>query len=129
MSLLSCWQLVSCPAPDRGQGCTCARVLRRQIRAAGVVLWQPAAEQLQPHQGGQLTALPRPVQHSAYGAGSTLSVHTSAISTLAPSMVPMMRQPFIWNFMLEVPEASVPAVEMCWDSSAAGMMVSARLTL
>jgi hypothetical protein len=34
-------------------------------------------------------------------------------------MVPMMRQPFIWNFMLEVPEASVPAVEMCWDSSEA----------
>jgi hypothetical protein len=54
---------------------------------------------------------------------------SSAISTLAPSMVPMMRQPFIWNFMLEVPEASVPAVEMCCDSSLAGMMVSARVTL
>jgi hypothetical protein len=48
---------------------------------------------------------------------------------LAPSMVPMMRQPFIWNFMLEVPEASVPAVEMCWDSSLAGIMVSAMVTL
>jgi len=35
----------------------------------------------------------------------------------APSMVPMMRQPFIWNFMLEVPLASVPAVLMCCDSS------------
>ena len=37
--------------------------------------------------------------------------------------------PFIWNFMLEVPEASVPPVEMCCDSSAAGMMVSAAVTL
>ena len=36
----------------------------------------------------------------------------------------MMRQPFIWNFMLEVPEAPVPAVEMCWESSEAGMRVS-----
>ncbi len=42
---------------------------------------------------------------------------SSAISTLAPSMVPMMRLPFIMNFMLPVPEASVPAVEICWDSS------------
>ena len=41
----------------------------------------------------------------------------------------MMRHPFIWNFMLDVPEASVPAVEMCWESSEAGMSVSARETL
>ena len=53
----------------------------------------------------------------------------SRISTLAPSSVPMIRQPFIWNFMLDVPEASVPAVEMCCDSSEAGMSVSARDTL
>jgi len=26
------------------------------------------------------------------------------------------------NFMFEVPEASVPAVEICWDSSAAGII-------
>jgi len=46
---------------------------------------------------------------------------SSAISMLAPSMVPMMRQPFIWNFMLLVPLASVPAVLMCWlRSEAAG---------
>ena len=32
-------------------------------------------------------------------------------------MVPMMRLPFIMNFMFPVPEASVPAVEICWDSS------------
>ena len=32
-------------------------------------------------------------------------------------MVPMMRLPFIINFILPVPEASVPAVEICWDSS------------
>jgi hypothetical protein len=44
---------------------------------------------------------------------------SSAISTFAPSMVQMMRHPFIWNFMLPVPLASVPAVEMCWDSSEA----------
>jgi hypothetical protein len=44
---------------------------------------------------------------------------SSAISMLAPSMVPMMRQPFIWNFMLLVPLASVPAVLMCCDSSEA----------
>jgi len=37
---------------------------------------------------------------------------------LAPSQVPKIRLPFIANFMLEVPEASVPAVLMCWDSSA-----------
>ena len=28
-----------------------------------------------------------------------------------------------WNFMLEVPDASVPPVLMCWDSSAAGIRV------
>lgn len=33
------------------------------------------------------------------------------------------------NFMLPVPDASVPAVEICPDSSAAGMTRSARLTL
>lgn len=46
---------------------------------------------------------------------------SSAISTLAPSMVPMVRAPFNINFMLPVPEASVPAVEICSDRSAAGM--------
>ncbi len=38
---------------------------------------------------------------------------SSKISTLAPSIVPIMRPPFITNFMLLVPDASVPAVEMC----------------
>lgn len=33
------------------------------------------------------------------------------------------------TFMLLVPEASVPAVEMCWEMSEAGMMSSARETL
>ena len=45
---------------------------------------------------------------------------SSAISTFAPSMVPMMREPFIANFMLPVPEASVPAVLMCWLTSEPG---------
>ena len=63
-------------------------------------------------------------------AGSLLSAaSSSAISTLAPSMVPMMRQPFMANFMLLVPLASVPAVLMCWLSSEAGTMTSARETL
>lgn len=46
---------------------------------------------------------------------------SSAISTLAPSIVPMVRAPFTMNFMLPVPEASVPAVEICWERSAAGI--------
>ena len=33
------------------------------------------------------------------------------------------------NFMLPVPEASVPAVEICSDKSAAGMIFSASDTL
>jgi hypothetical protein len=49
--------------------------------------------------------------------------HSSAISTLAPSMVPIIKQPFITNFMFDVPEASVPAVEICCESSEAGMMI------
>jgi hypothetical protein len=48
---------------------------------------------------------------------------SSAISTLAPSIVPIIRDPFITNFMLEVPDASVPAVEICYDKSAPGMMI------
>jgi hypothetical protein len=54
---------------------------------------------------------------------------SSAISTLAPSMVPMISEPFMQNFMLEVPLASVPAVEMCCDSSLAGMRYSAGARL
>lgn len=42
---------------------------------------------------------------------------SSAISTFAPSNVPMMSDPFIANFMFDVPDASVPAVLMCWESS------------
>jgi hypothetical protein len=38
---------------------------------------------------------------------------SSAISTFAPSIVPIIRHPFIINFIFEVPDASVPAVEMC----------------
>ncbi|MNY63592.1 hypothetical protein D3C86_2005720 [compost metagenome] len=53
----------------------------------------------------------------------------SLISTLAPSMVPIVSAPLRPNFMLLVPEASKPAVEICSDKSAAGMMLSARLTL
>ncbi len=41
----------------------------------------------------------------------------------------MVRAPFMANFMLPVPEASLPAVEICSDSSAAGKMGWQFLTL
>lgn len=41
----------------------------------------------------------------------------------------MIRPPFRQNFMLLVPDASVPAVEMCSLISLAGQMISALLTL
>ncbi len=53
---------------------------------------------------------------------------SSAISMLAPSSVPMVSAPFRANFMLPVPEASVPAVEICSDRSAAGKILSASDT-
>jgi hypothetical protein len=71
---------------------------------------------------------------------------SSAISILAPSTthilapisqkqitnniptVPKSRPPLRQNFILEVPEASVPAVEMCWLISEAGMRTSASET-
>ena len=39
---------------------------------------------------------------------------------LAPSSVPMVRAPFMENFMLPVPDASLPAVEICSERSAEG---------
>ena len=49
---------------------------------------------------------------------------------LAPSRVPTMwSPPFITNFMFPVPEASMPAVEMCCEMSDAGMISSANDTL
>ena len=53
----------------------------------------------------------------------------SRISTLAPSSVPTVRAPLSAIFMLPVPEASMPAVEICSDRSAAGMIISANETL
>ncbi len=41
----------------------------------------------------------------------------------------MVSAPLSAIFMLPVPEASMPAVEICSDRSAAGMMTSAELTL
>jgi len=38
----------------------------------------------------------------------------------APSSVPMVSAPFMQNFMLPVPDASLPAVDICSDKSAAG---------
>lgn len=42
--------------------------------------------------------------------------------------VPSSKPPFKQNFMLDVPEASVPAVEICWLISEAGINTSARET-
>ena len=41
----------------------------------------------------------------------------------------MVRAPFIMNFMLPVPDASMPAVEICSLTSDAGMTRSATVTL
>ena len=46
---------------------------------------------------------------------------SSRISMLAPSRVPIVRAPFAMNFILPVPEASLPAVEICSDRSVPGM--------
>ena len=46
----------------------------------------------------------------------------------APSTVPTSRPPLRQNFMFDVPDASVPAVEMCWLMSEAGMSTSASET-
>ncbi|KAJ6647790.1 hypothetical protein Bhyg_03013 [Pseudolycoriella hygida] len=53
---------------------------------------------------------------------------SSAISTLAPSIVPIVSAPFNINFILPVPDASVPAVDICSDKSAAGIIFSAKIT-
>ncbi|SKF62269.1 Uncharacterised protein [Mycobacteroides abscessus subsp. abscessus] len=41
----------------------------------------------------------------------------------------MVSAPFRANFMLPVPEASLPANEICSERSAAGINFSARVTL
>ena len=48
---------------------------------------------------------------------------------LAPSSVPMVSAPLRANFMLPVPDASLPASEICSDRSAAGISFSASVTL
>ena len=40
---------------------------------------------------------------------------------LAPFNVPIVNAPFRENFMLLIPDASYPAVEICSDRSAAGI--------
>ena len=53
---------------------------------------------------------------------------SSRISMFAPSSVPIVSAPFSASFMLPVPDASFPAVEICSLSSAAGMIASASVT-
>ena len=71
--------------------------------------------------------LARPDTDAGY-AQTLLSPTSSAISMLAPSTVPNNKPPFKQNFMFDVPDASVPAVEMCWLMSDAGMRISASDT-
>ncbi len=47
----------------------------------------------------------------------------------APSRVPRVTAPFTINFILLVPEASLPAVEICSETSEAGKIFSATVTL
>ena len=47
---------------------------------------------------------------------------------VAPSRVPTVSAPFIMNFMLLVPLASKPAVEIWFETSAAGISRSASET-
>ena len=47
------------------------------------------------------------------------------ISTFAPSIVPSVSAPFSISFMFEVPDASLEAVEICSDISAAAKISSA----
>ena len=54
---------------------------------------------------------------------------SSAISTFAPSIVPIVAAPFNINFMLPVPDASLLAVEICSLTSAAAKIHSALDTL
>ena len=71
--------------------------------------------------------LARPDTDAGY-AQTLLSPTSSAISMFAPSTVPTSRPPFRQNFMFDVPDASVPAVEMCCEMSEAGMSTSASET-
>ena len=50
---------------------------------------------------------------------------TYAETIIPPSNVPHVIAPFIMNFIFEVPEASFEAVEICSDTLAAGIIVSA----
>ena len=54
---------------------------------------------------------------------------SSAISTLAPSMVPSVTAPLNMNFILPVPLASLEASEICSEMSDAGINFSAMDTL
>jgi starch phosphorylase len=53
-------------------------------------------------------------------------VGSKAVSIFAPSIVPMVRAPFICIFIYPVPEASLPAVEICSDRYAAGQIRVSR---
>ena len=49
--------------------------------------------------------------------------------TFAPSRVPIVNAPFSANFILPVPEASVPAVETCSETSAVASRASTETVI
>ena len=109
-----------CKIPACRSQAVCELPLFTANTAARGTRWEHEGERRVSHHAGQVAAVTQATRSAQ---------RTSAISMLAPSMVPMMRQPFMANFMLLVPLASVPAVLMCWLSSAPGISTSARSTL
>jgi hypothetical protein len=69
----------------------------------------------------------RQFQCSRHLGGNQHLIHASDKKYDVPT-VPSNKPPFKQNFMFDVPEASVPAVEMCWLISEAGIKTSAKDT-
>ena len=107
----------------RGQGGTCAGSAGPQQRASSVR--RRLQSQSRIHISNPVRC--EPDEELQY-AQTLLSPTSSAISMFAPSTVPTSRPPFRQNFMFDVPDASVPAVEMCCEMSEAGMSTSASET-
>src|SRR5207244_2292917 len=121
---------------DDGDGCRLPHRAGRVPAAVGPDLL---------HDGDQLSDLHPAPPVRVTGTGSTCQMSraysrtvrslengpmpaASRISAVAPSSVPTSTAPLRGAFMFPVPEASVPAVEMCWESSQAGKMRSALET-
>ena len=97
----------------RNRGCGAPRHAARRSAAAGK---------------GPTLAAGVPVRPSGRRRTISRGQPPRASSMLAPSRVPTVSAPLRANFMLLVPDASVPAVEICSLTSAAGTMASASVT-